>query len=123
MITEPNFSPKQSELADLMGDIGEAYNCGRWVYGHEYNVWQALEGKRLGDGIADVAKEELERCRVLSKELNGWVILLDSDFNPGVKPTDEGLYFVPMDQWLEMAATYECGRLPKIVFATANKKE
>jgi hypothetical protein len=123
MITEPNFSPKQSELAELMGDIGEAVACGRWVYGHEYNVWQALEGKPRGNGIADEAGEQLERCRVLSKELNGWVTWLDSDFNPGVNPSDEGLYFVPMEQWLEMAATYEGGRLPKIVLTNAHNKE
>ena len=106
-----------------MGDIGEAYARGRWVLGNEYNIWAAIQGKPRGAGIAGLAGEKLERCRQLSRQINGWIVWLDSDFDPDVSPSDEGPCFVQKEQWLEMVANFERGSLPKIALTNTQNKE
>lgn len=105
MICEQDMTDQQRELYELMSDISEDCYCAGWMHGLEYAIWGALQGGDRRYGMSEMDAAKLERCRVLAKELDGWVIWYDDDDedNDAVLPINEwGPRFVPMAEWLKM---------------------
>jgi hypothetical protein len=106
MIAEADMNDKQRELFELMSDISEDCYCAVWMMGLEYAIWGALQhgDRRYGRGEMDA--EKLERCRALANELDGWVIWHDGGSVGAWAESRlmQGPQFVPMTDWLKMAA-------------------
>ena len=101
-IKEEHFNDKQCELRDVMNGISEDCYCAGWMIGLEYAIWNALQSGDRKYGMGEIDENELERCRVLSSELDGWIIWID-DLEIDDLPVNEwGPYFVSMGDWLEM---------------------
>lgn len=109
-VPEHDWNDKQRELYDTMSDISEDCYCAGWMMGLEYAIWGALQDgdRRYGRGEMDA--EQLERCRRLSQELDGWVIWVDDDDVPELPNEEWGPRFVTMAHWLEMVPPNDQGK-------------
>ena len=79
MICEQDMTDQQRELYELMSDISEDCYCAGWMHGLEYAIWGALQDGDRSYGMSEMDAAQLERCRALAKELDGWVIWYDDD--------------------------------------------
>ena len=110
MICEHDMNAKQRELYELMSDISEDCFCAGWMGGLEYSIWETLQDGDRRYGMGEMDATQLEQCRELSKELDGWVIWYD-DSNESELPIDEwGPRFVPMADWLKMVEYQKSGQ-------------
>lgn len=101
MIKEDDFNDKQRELYETMSDISEECYCAGWYMGNEYHIWAALhDGSRLY-GMGEMDSEQLEKCRELAAELNGWIVWIDDDERKDMPVAEWGPRFVDMDEWLK----------------------
>lgn len=104
MICEQDMNDKQRELYELMSDISEDCYFAGWMNGLEYAIWGALQDGDRNYGMGEMDAEQLERCRTLAAELDGWVIWVDSDDDPELPVQEWGPRFVSMSDWLAKAA-------------------
>jgi hypothetical protein len=102
MSPEDRLEPKQRELFETMSDISEECYFAGWMMGLEHAIWGALQDGNREYGLGEMDAEQLERCRTLSKELDGWIIWADDDIDPDFPVEDWGPRFVPMDEWVKM---------------------
>ena len=101
----PDFdamTAQQRELYELMSDISEDCYCAGWMTGLEFAIWGALQDGDRRYGMGEMDAEQLEGCRALANELDGWVIWVDDDDVPGLPNEQWGPRFVPMARWLRM---------------------
>lgn len=106
MIKEREFDEKQQELCATMSDISEDCYCAGWMNGLEFAIWSAMQDGDLRYGMGEMDADQLERCRMLAKELDGWVIWFDDDYDESLPVDEWGPRFVSMSKWLEI---YEYG--------------
>lgn len=99
-IQESDFSAKQRELYDTMSDISEDLYFAGWISGNEYMIWDALTGKPPKN--ATLPQDLLEEVRLLSEELDGWIIWLDDSLLPELPVELWGAVFLPKNWWLKM---------------------
>ncbi len=102
MICEQDMTDQQRELYEVMSDISEDCYCAGWMLGLEYAIWGALQDGDRSYGMSEMDAAQLERCRVLAKELDGWVIWYDDDKDAELPLDEWGPRFVPMAEWLKM---------------------
>ena len=100
MIKEDDFSDKQRELYETMSDISEDCYCAVWMMGLEYAIWGALQDGDRQYGMGEMDAEQLERCRALATELDGWVIWVDDDECQNLPAIECGPCFVSVSDWL-----------------------
>lgn len=100
MIKEDNFNAKQHELYKCMSDISEDCYCAGWMMGLEFAIWAALQDGDHRYGMGKMDAEQLEICRELAKELNGWIIWVDDDTDPALPIAEWGPCFVSTEEWL-----------------------
>lgn len=98
MIKEEDFSVKQRDLYETMSDISEDCYCAVWMIGLEFALWSALQDGNRRYGMGEIDAQQLEKCRELAKDLDGWIVWVDDDTEPGL-PT-RALRFVSMSEWL-----------------------
>lgn len=104
MIAEHDWNDTQRELHDLMSDISEDCYCARWMMGLEHAIWGALQDGDRRYGAGEMDAEQLEKCRALASELDGWVIWYDDDNDPELPVEEWGPRFVSMADWLRRVA-------------------
>ena len=104
MICQQNMNEKQRELYETMSGISEDCYFAGWMSGLEYAIWGALQGGGRRYGIGEMDDEQLEKCRALATELDGWVIWVDDDYDAHLPVEEWGPRFVATDKWLEMLA-------------------
>ncbi len=100
MIKEDEFNDKQRELYETMSDISEDCYCAGWMMGLEFAIWGALQDGDRRYGMSEMDAEQLERCRTLANELDGWVIWVDDDERQNLPASEWGPRFVSMGDWL-----------------------
>lgn len=98
------LTEKQQELYDLMSDISEDCYCAGWMMGNEYAIWGALTDGDRRYGMSEMDAGQLEKCRILSDELGGWIVWVDDEQDPDLPVEEWGPRFIPMDRWLGMVA-------------------
>jgi hypothetical protein len=101
MIREQDMNEKQRELYETMSDISEDCYCAGWYMSNEYHIWSALQDGDRRYGMGEMDAEQLDKCRTLAEELNGWVIWFDDDDDATLPVEEWGPRFVAMDKWLE----------------------
>jgi hypothetical protein len=104
MIAEQDMTDKQLELYELMSDISEDCYYAGWMMGLEYAIWGALQDGDRRYGAGEMDAEQLEQCRALAKELDGWVIWYDDDSDPELPIEEWGPRFVSTDEWTAILA-------------------
>ena len=104
MVSHRDFNEQQHALYELMSDISEDCYCAGWMMGNEYAIWAALQSGDRRYGLGEMDAEQLERCRHLAAELDGWILWVDDDTDPDMPVEEWGPRFVPMAQWLAMVA-------------------
>jgi len=102
VIKELDFNEKQRELCATMSDISEACYFAGWMSGLEFAIWGAMQDGDLRYGTGEMDAEQLERCRTLAKELDGWVIWFDDDYDESMPVEEWGPRFVSMSEWLKI---------------------
>jgi hypothetical protein len=102
MIEENQFSDKQRELYELMCDISEDATFAGWISGNEYYLYSALLQNSLTYGMCDIDRDDLNRLRELSEDVDGWVIWFDDSNDAGLPTEKCGPRFVTMDEWNKM---------------------
>lgn len=91
-------------MYDTMSEISEDCYCAGWMMGLEFAVWSALQDGNRQYGMGEMDADQLEQCRALSAELDGWVIWVDDQDHPGLPADEWGARFVGMSEWLKMVA-------------------
>ena len=105
MIREQDMTSRQYLLYDLMSDISEDCYFAGWYTGNEYHIWAALQDGNRSYGMGEMDADQLEQCRELSKELDGWIVWYDDDMDPAAPVEEWGPRFVTMADWMKMLAT------------------
>lgn len=106
MIAQNQFTPDQTALHKLMGEISADLYCAFWMTGVEYDIWDLLQGEKEGRVKASAADVEIfKRALDLSNATAGWITWCDESSTPGLPREQWGPYFVPMATWLEMVAS------------------
>jgi hypothetical protein len=79
LIDDPNLTPEEHHLRDLMSDISEACYSAGWLSETEFDVWRlATEGGTWGRGDATELQEELAQIMALSRQLGRWIVWFDT---------------------------------------------
>ena len=103
-VCEKDFTDKQRELYELMSDISEDCYFAGWMTGLEYAIFGALQDGDLSYGMGEMDSDQVEEVRALSKELDGWIVWVDSDDEPDLPCEEWGPRFIPMADWLKKVA-------------------
>jgi hypothetical protein len=91
---------KQDEIATLIFEISDDGWSASWYPDIEFIVWSMLQGlfsrKHIGTRYDNPKhmqelRSRLDRLRILSKEVNGWISRL---------PNHSEESFIPMNEWL-----------------------
>jgi hypothetical protein len=98
---KPVSDDKQNEMIRILFEISDTYWSTTkqrvlWHQDIEFLVWGMVLNSPFPTSVMvqrKIPKKPIERLRVLSKELNGWI------FWPRVLPQER---FVPMDKWVVM---------------------
>lgn len=91
---------KKIELALLMSDISEDCFYAGWISGLEYTLWgMTLDPSKNQFGVHEVPLSEIEKVKLLSREIGEWPVWADDD-EPGAEDVD-GLWlkWLPLDEW------------------------
>ena len=100
MIKEDAFCAKQRELYEVMSDISEGCYCAGWMMGLEFVLWSALQDGDRRYGMGEMDAKQLEKCRELAKELDGWIVWVDDATDLNLPAEEWGPRFVSMSEWL-----------------------
>ena len=100
MIKEDDFNEKQRELYETMSDISEDCYCAGWMMGLEFALWGALQDGDRQYGMGEMDAKQLEKCRELARDLDGWIVWVDDDTDPDLPAKEWGPRFVSMSDWL-----------------------
>jgi hypothetical protein len=82
-------------LALRMSDLSEECWCAGWLTDCEFELWTLIHEGPSQWGMGEVTAADIAELRRLSAKSGGWVT-----YREGV-----GTVFVPMDEWLAMAAS------------------
>ena len=102
VIIEKKFSDSQRELYETMSDISEDCYCAGWMMGLEFALCEALHDGDRRYGLVAMDADQLEKCRRLSKELDGWIIWIDDSIDAELPSSEWGPRFVGMEEWLKI---------------------
>lgn len=104
MIKEAEFNDRQRLLYETMSDISEECYFAGWYMGNEYRIWSALQSGERIYGMDEMDADQLELCRALSVELDGWIVWVDDSVDRSLPVEEFGPRFVGMAEWLKMLA-------------------
>jgi hypothetical protein len=80
VIHDPNLTPEEHRLRDLLSDISEVCLFAGWYVDTEFEVWRlATEGGSWGRGDATLLREELAQAMALSRRLRRWIVWSPSE--------------------------------------------
>lgn len=96
------MTDNQEALYQLMSDISEDCYCAGWMMGLELAIWGALQDGDRTYGMGEMDAEQLEQCRTLANEIDGWIVWVDDDDIPGLPSCEWGPRFLPMADWLAL---------------------
>lgn len=84
------LTAKQRELTELMSDISQACWCATWMSSLEFDLWRIVQNGGSHYGQDDIAPETIEKLRLLSNEIAGWITW------------EEGPIYISMGAWLNL---------------------
>ena len=88
-------------LLQVMRDVSEDYYCAGWIGGLEDELWRMVQGGDRRFGLGTVTEAEVADLRDLSTRAGGWWVWEWTDGDP----QNSGPRFVPMDEWVQRAAS------------------
>ncbi len=102
MIKECDFNEIQIDLYNTMSEISEDCYYARWMGGLEFSLWEAMQTGNLRYGADEINLNKLNKCKQLSKALDGWIIWVDDELDKSLQIEEWGARFVSMTEWLVM---------------------
>ncbi len=96
------FDANQRELYRLMRGISARSFFAGWKDGLEFLLWRAIQTGDLRISRIAIYADDLARCAELAALIDGWIVWVDDENDPGLPTDDWGPRVVPMSVWLSM---------------------